>query len=132
MRSRCEQPTAAGYALYGGRGIKVCDKWQTFEGFWEDMGPTWGEGLSIDRIDVNRGYYKGNCRWSTPKEQAMNRRTNHRILTPAGVMTIKEASERYGLTYNTISARIRYGWTDPSELVKPVMDKTEYLKQYRK
>ena len=62
----------------------------------------------------------------------MNRRTNHRILTPDGVMTVREAADKYGLTYNTIAARIRYGWTDPHELVKPPMDKTEYLKQYRK
>lgn len=132
-KARCEVPTTEGYEQYGGRGIKVCDRWQSFENFWIDMGPTWRPNRSLDRHPNQDGNYEpGNCRWATASQQGRNRRTNHTIQTPSGPMMIVEAAEKYGLDPRTIAARIRYGWTDPNELVKPPMKKTEYLKQYRK
>lgn len=131
MLARCGDPTEPGYPLYGGRGITVCDRWSTFEAFWLDMAPGWRPRLSLDRIDSNGNYEPSNVRWATAKEQGRNRRDNRRIMTPDGEMTVAEAAERYGLEYQTLSSRLRYGWTDPHELVKPPMEKTEYLKQYR-
>lgn len=73
MIRRCTNPSAADYHRYGGRGITVCQRWRDFSAFLEDMGER-PAGLTLDRIDNNRGYEPGNCRWSTVTEQNRNRR----------------------------------------------------------
>lgn len=73
MHGRCKHPKTNGYKNYGGRGIKVCKRWSSFENFLEDMGEC-PDGFSIDRIDVNGNYEPANCRWILLKDQAKNRR----------------------------------------------------------
>lgn len=73
MLQRCTNPKRDKYEYYGGRGIKVCERWLTFENFYADMGER-PEGWSLDRMDVNGNYEPGNCKWATKKEQANNRR----------------------------------------------------------
>jgi hypothetical protein len=73
MLMRCSNPHFAGWKDYGGRGIQVCDRWMQFENFLADMGQR-PPGKSLDRINNDGNYEPSNCKWSTPKEQANNRR----------------------------------------------------------
>jgi|DEB19_MinimDraft_3_1074340.scaffolds.fasta_scaffold80209_2 hypothetical protein len=75
MIQRCTNPKASGYKNYGGRGIKVCRRWRNFKYFFEDMASEYRSGLSIDRINNDKGYNRNNCRWATKSQQAKNRRT---------------------------------------------------------
>ena len=74
MRGRCLNPYNAKWARYGGRGITICDRWDDFVAFAEDMGPHPGKGWSLDRIETNGNYEKNNCQWSTAETQ--NRHTS--------------------------------------------------------
>lgn len=84
MKTRCNNPNSVNYKDYGGRGIKICERWESnFENFLSDMGEV-SKGMSIERIDVNGNYEPANCKWASRSEQSRNTRRN-RILTFNGI-----------------------------------------------
>jgi hypothetical protein len=121
MRHRCQNPNSSKYPIYGGRGIKVCERWQTFENFLADMGLPPTKKHSLDRIDVNGNYEPGNCRWATDKEQGNNRRDNRLIPFNGATRTLAEWAEVTGLERFTISNRLdNLHWSVEKSLTTPV------------
>ena len=112
MIQRCYNPNATGFDEYGGRGIKVCERWHKFENFYADVSKLshFGEkGYTLDRIRVDEDYKPDNVRWASPKQQANNRRDNIRVNYNGEEMTLKEAAERSGIPYNTLQYRYYKG-----------------------
>lgn len=107
MLARCLRPSHQAWPQYGGRGIGVCDRWRdSFAAFWADMGPAYDPGLTLDRLNNERGYYPGNCRWATRTAQARNTRASRTINTPRGRMLLVEASEISGIGVTTLAYRL--------------------------
>ena len=97
MKSRCNKPSEKSYMNYGGRGIKVCDRWQDekrgFVNFIEDIGMKPSKEYTLDRIDNNGNYEPSNCRWATRKEQARNTRQNKYITHAGKTLVVAEWAE---------------------------------------
>jgi len=120
MKCRCYNPNDRAFHNYGARGIKISDKWNTYEKFEEwalDKG--YKKGLWLDRINNDLDYSPDNCRWATPKEQQNNKRTNHYITINNDTKTIQEWAEISGIKPMTITRRIELGWKN-EDLLKPV------------
>jgi len=121
MKARCSNPKHNSFHTYGGRGIKVCDRWLKFENFYEDMGASYTKGLTIDRIDNNKGYYKENCRWATQEEQQNNRSDNHLITHKGRTMTLSRWAREIGLQPGVLSLRVRRKWDIERALTTPLL-----------
>jgi hypothetical protein len=116
MKKRCTDSKASGWKNYGGRGIKVCDRWLVrFANFLEDMGEC-PEGLSLERIDNNGNYEPSNCKWATQIEQSQNKRgillTENKVLSArqlyySGVRTIAQLAEDFCIPYSTMYQAVK-------------------------
>jgi hypothetical protein len=111
MISRCTNPNQACWRNYGGRGILVCDRWNSFENFIEDMGPRPSPQHSIDRIDVNGDYEPNNCRWATKEEQSANRRDNKLVTFRGELIPLFLAAKASGVPVVRFRARVRIGYS---------------------
>ena len=116
MRTRCINPNSPDYKNYGGRGIKVCDRWRDFKNFYEDMKDGYKDNLTIDRINNNGNYELLNCKWRTVKQQSRNTRTN---VFYKGKSQIEWAEEK-GINPGTLCERLKNGWSWEKALNTPV------------
>lgn len=119
MKRRCRDPRQIGFKNYGGRGITVCDRWNDFANFYQDMGPRPTPKHSIERKNNDRGYTPENCTWATHKEQANNTRRNRYVVFNGKRMTLTQAIALSGVKEATVKRRIRAKWPERSWF-KPV------------
>jgi hypothetical protein len=126
-KNRCTNPNHPNWCRYGERGIKMCERWQKFENFWADMGPTWQKGLTLDRIDNDGPYSPENCRWADWATQYANTRT----VLPIDTKTL---AETLGVSREVIRSRWRKKLSlcgskpDPERatwILRKTVDKTE-------
>lgn len=113
MKRRCESPVELSYKNYGGRGIKVCQEWSEFQPFMDwALNNGYQEDLTIDRINVNGNYEPNNCKWSTLKEQARNKRNNYMVSFNGETKPLATWCEIFNLNYNTVYMRLKkYRWS---------------------
>lgn len=117
MKQRCLNTKATNYHKYGGRGIKVCERWRnSFEAFFEDMGYPGNLSMSIDRINGEGGYCKENCRWATLAEQTENRRSNLMIVVDGERKPLMEWVASSPVSLEVAYNRLRRGW-DPKDAI---------------
>lgn len=121
IKKRCLTPTAQNYSYYGGRGITICDAWkESFQKFYDDMGPRPTPQHTIERRSNDLGYDKENCYWATVIEQAHNRRNNHMITIENATRCLVEWLEIYHIGRSTFSYRVNHGWSLARALTTPV------------
>ena len=122
IRRRCLNPDYKYFYLYGERGISVCKEWlgkagqKNFREWAVNNG--YEKGLTIDRIDNNKGYSPDNCRWVTAKEQSYNRRSNKLITIHGKTQTVTEWAKETGIPIGTLQNRLKYGWEE-DRLLEP-------------
>jgi hypothetical protein len=117
MRKRC----ASKHKDYGGRGIKVCRRWQdSFEAFLRDMGPRPSPQHSVDRKNNSGDYTPKNCRWATREEQASNTRRNHVLTIDGKTQTLVAWAREFGIDHRTILMRLRHRWSAADAVQIPV------------
>jgi hypothetical protein len=120
MRDRCNRSRASSFYKYGGKGVRVCERWNaSFEAFLSDMGECPSPAHTLDRIENDKGYEPGNCRWATMAEQQNNRTNNRRITAFGETMTLRQWRERTGVHHATIAQRLKLGWPVERALTEP-------------
>lgn len=121
MLRRCQNPRNPAYKYYGARGISVCERWQTFTHFLEDMLPSYRSDLQIERIDNNKGYCKENCKWDTRRAQMLNRRNARMVTFDGQTLNLSLWAEKTGIGFHILDQRIgKLGWSVQRALTTPV------------
>lgn len=109
MWQRCTNPKHPRYADYGGRGIRVCQRWRRYENFLTDMGRC-SSKLSLERRNNNRGYSPSNCYWATTIQQAWNQRTSRKVTYKGECLPVTEWARRLSLSLSGLLYRVNQGW----------------------
>jgi hypothetical protein len=143
IKSRCNNPNNAYYYNYGGRGIKICDRWNDFKNFQKDMLFSYyahaekhtEKNTTIDRIDNNKGYSPNNCRFVTRQIQSKNRKTSIIIEYKGEKYILKDLAQQLGFNRFTLYKRLKAGWDLNDVLsIKPIKGNNHLLlrkhKQY--
>jgi hypothetical protein len=124
MKNRCKNPSHVAYPRYGGRGIKVCERWAGSDGlryFIEDMGER-PPGMTLDRIDTNGDYCPENCRWADMKTQHRNRRDIPKLVLYGKAQTLADWADEYHIPVRLVWQRMKkYGWTLEEALTMEVV-----------
>ena len=125
MKRRCENKNNSAYGRYGGRGIKVCDEWHDFQAFYDwAMENGYQDNLTIERIDINRGYEPSNCTWITLGKQTWNKSDTIKVNIDGEIVPLKEACRRLDLPYKAVHLRItRYGMALDDAMARPFRSK---------
>lgn len=119
MRARCRNQNNTSWHNYGGRGISVCERWQTFENFIADLGPRPSPLHSLERVNNDGNYEPGNVVWATRKEQAQNTRQVRRLSFNGETLTISDWARKLGVRVHTICTRLARGWSLERALTTP-------------
>jgi len=138
IKTRCTNPKRKDFDHYGGRGIKLCERWAAFENFYADMGPRPTPRHTVERRDRNANYEPDNCRWATWEEQA-NNTSRSRLITAMGrTLTPSQWEGEVGISAKTIRSRLGYGWSEEDAVTVPVKlhdrvrkSSTEYARRRR-
>jgi hypothetical protein len=120
MKQRCQDVNLSQYKDYGGRGVKVCERWKDYLNFYADMGPRPSVKHSLDRVNNDGNYEPSNCKWVTRKEQNRNKRSNRKFVIGFREMCLSDAAELYGIRPLIAGKRLRRGWNLIEALERPV------------
>lgn len=117
---RCNNPKSTSYERYGARGITICKEWMKFETFrdWA-LSNGYSDELTIDRKDVNGNYCPENCKWSTTKEQSLNKRNSRKFTYDGKTMTMSEWAKEIGISSSSLFGRLKRGWSIEKALSTP-------------
>ena len=119
MKQRCSKPSNSYWHRYGGRSIKVCDRWQLFDNFYADLGEPPTEQHSLGRIDNDGNYEPSNVRWETLDQQNNNKVLNHKVTIDGVTKTLTQWAQENGLKPSTVMSRVSYGWNGVDAVTIP-------------
>ena len=127
IRRRCENVLSQDYPHYGGRGIRVCKRWQRFENFFADMGIRPRGKTSLDRVNNDGNYEPGNCRWADIKQQNRNKRSIRQLTIDGVRRTLPKWSDISGTHQETIRSRLRRGWSSKEAVFCPCLQEMKRI-----
>jgi hypothetical protein len=125
MHTRCGNSNHKDWHHYGGRGIRVCQRWSQFKHFLADMGER-PQGCTLDRLDHAKNYTPSNCRWATPLQQQENKRANrgsHMLTYQGRTMSMANWARELQMLLCTLHFRIKHGWSTAKALTTPLKGK---------
>lgn len=117
MVQRCNDPNHVRYAMYGGKGVMVCERWRDFPNFLEDMGMP-EPGMSLERLDNNGDYCPENCVWATASQQTRNKSCNRNITFNGETKCLQDWATAIGLSFSALNERLSK-WTLERALTTP-------------